>query len=382
MFFKYQDSKFCVNCDWLSFSVHLREPEPEIMCPDGLRIELCQGNNVFEHRAMVFDSRGAKYLTLLWKPYSKVLPANLMTCQLANEFLYLPAGQGIKWAFEDLQRIVDCTFNAVGRIDICIDWEANDNRLEFLKHLNSGHYYAQHKSEGSTWWHEVSNGDYKHKQLHCLTWGSPKSEIKVKIYHKSREQGLINGDTPEKPWIIEEWKQNGMDIRNVWRLEFSMQGAGQLRYKGQPIQLANVQDEFWLLNVLCELYANRFVTRINQGKRNGHKNLDQRVYLFQLPPKAAGLKWAEPKGKDYELPASITLLRSLMRQVDNPVVMASRPMFEEYAYMVIHLVEAHKLDGYFRRTYQEECRAYFDTMWENVGQGIRQTTPSPARLMD
>ena len=382
MFFKYQDSKFCVNCDWLSFSVHLREPEPEIMCPDGLRIELCQGNNVFEHRAMVFDRRGAKYLTLLWKPYSKVLPANLMTCQLANEFLYLPAGQGIKWAFEDLQHIVDCTFNAVGRIDICIDWEANDNRLEFLKHLNSGHYYAQHKSEGSTWWHEASNGDYKHKQLHCLTWGSPKSEIKVKIYHKSREQGLINGDTPEKPWIVEEWKQNGMDIRNVWRLEFSMQGAGQLRYKGQPIQLANVQDEFWLLNVLCELYANRFVTRINQGKRNGHKNLDQRVYLFQLPPRAAGLKWAEPKGKDYELPASITLLRSLMRQVDNPVVMASRPMFEEYAYMIIHLVEAHKLDGYFRRTYQDECRAYFDTMWENVGQGICQTTPSPARLMD
>ena len=382
MFFKYQDSKFCVNCDWLSFSVHLREPEPEIMCPDGLRIELCQGNNVFEHRAMVFDSRGAKYLTLLWKPYSKVLPANLMTCQLANEFLYLPAGQGIKWAFEDLQRIVDCTFNAVGRIDICIDWEANDNRLEFLKHLNSGHYYAQHKSEGSTWWHEVSNGDYKHKQLHCLTWGSPKSEIKVKIYHKSREQGLINGDTPEKPWIVEEWKQNGMDIRNVWRLEFSMQGAGQLRYKGQPIQLTNVQDEFWLLNVLCELYANRFVTRINQGRRNGHKNLDQRVYLFQLPPRAAGLKWADPKGKDYELPNSITLLRSLMRQVDNPVVMTSRPMFEEYAYMIIHLVEAHKLDAYFRRTYQDECRAYFDTMWENIGQGIHQTTPSPARLMD
>ncbi len=71
-----------------------------------------------------------------------------------------------------------------------------------------------------------------------------------------------------------------------------------------------------------------------------------------------------------------------MRQVDNPVVMASRPMFEEYAYMIIHLVEAYKLDGYFRRTYQDECRAYFDGMWDNVGQGIRQTTPSPARLMD
>lgn len=371
-----------MNCDWLAFSVHLKEPEPEIMCPDGLRIELCQGNNVFEHRALVFDGRGAKYLTLLWKPYSKVLPANLMTVQVANEFLYLPAGQGVKWAFEDLQRIVDCTFNAVGRIDVCCDFESSEYRLEFLKHLNSGHYYVQHKSEGSTWWHETNNGDYHHKQLHCLTWGSPKSEIKVKIYNKSREQGLIGGTEPEKPWIVNEWRDNNMDVHNVWRLEFSLQGAGQLRYKGKAITLDDVQNEYWLLDVLCEMYNKRFVTRINQGKRSGHKNNDQQVKMFELPPRAAGLKWADPKGDNYELPASITLLRSLMRQVDNPVVMASHPIFEEYAYMIIHLVEAHKLDGYFRRTYENECRDYFDTMWDNVGGGLRHCTPSPARLMD
>ena len=52
MYFSYQDTKFCINCGWLAFSVHLQEVEPEIMCPDGLRIELCQGNNVFEHRAI------------------------------------------------------------------------------------------------------------------------------------------------------------------------------------------------------------------------------------------------------------------------------------------------------------------------------------------
>lgn len=384
MYFTYQNERYCVNCDWLSFSVHLREPAPEIICPDGLRIELCQGNNVFEHRAMVFDARGAKYLTLLWKPYSKVLPANLMTVQVANEFLYLPSGQGIKWAFEDIQRIVNCTFNAVGRIDICVDFEATNERLKFLKNLNSGHYYAQHKSEGSTWWHEVSNGDYRHKQLHCLTWGSIKSEIKIKIYHKSREQGLLNAaDTQaEKPWIVQEWQQCGMNICNVWRLEFSLTGAGQLRYKGEPIKLDNVQDNYWLLDVLCELYDKRFITRINQGQRRGHKNNDTRVWLFHLPPRAAGLKWADPKGKDYELPSSITLLRSLMRQVDNPVVMTSRPMFEEYAFMIIHLVEAHKLDGYFLRTYNEECRAYFDVLYDNVGGGLHHCTPSPARLMD
>lgn len=382
MYFSYHDTKFCVNCDWLAFSVHLQEPEPEIMCPDGLRIELCQGNNVFEHRAMVFDGRGAKYMTLLWKPYSKVLPANLMTCQIANEFLYLPAGQGIKWAFNDLKQIVDCTFNAVGRVDICVDFEGSNERMDFIKHLNSGHYYAQHKSEGSTWWHEVAEGDYKHKQLHCLTWGSTKSEIKVKLYHKSREQGLIGGDQPEKPWIVDEWKEAGLDIKNVWRLEFSLSGAGQLRYKGQPITLENVSDEQWILNVLCELYNNRFITRINQGKRQGHKNNDTRVYLFQLPPRAAGLKWAVASGKDHEVPASVTLLRSMMRQIDNPVVMSHRPTFEAYATTILQIVQDHKLSGYFLRTYEAEAEQYFTELWQNVGSGIRHCTPSPARLMD
>lgn len=382
MYFTYKQNRYCVNCDWLQFSVHLREPEPEIICPDGLRIELCQGNNIFEHRALVFDSRGAKYMTLLWKPYSKVLPSNLMTIQVANEFLYLEGGAGIRWAFEDLQRIVDCTFNAIGRIDICCDFEGSEKRTEFINHLNSGHYYAQHKSEGSTWWHEVGKEGASKKQLHCLTWGAQKSEIKVKLYHKSREQGLIGGDEPEKPWIVQQWKLNEMDIHNIWRLEFSLAGAGQLRYKGQPITLDMLMDEMWLLDVFCELYEKRFITRINQGRRNGHHNNDDRIYLFPMAKRAAGLKWADPKGQDYELPAAITLLRSMMRQIDNPAVMSAKPTFTDYANTILNIIDNYKLHGYFIRTYEQEPEQYFNDLWQNVGGGIRTTTPSPARLQD
>lgn len=382
MYFTYKNNRYCVNLDWLQYSVHLHEPEPEILCPEGYRIELCQGNNIFEHRALVFDSRGAKYLTLLWKPYSKVLPSNLMTVQVANEYLYLMSGEGVKWSFRDVQQIVDCTFNAVGRIDICVDWEGSNKRNEFLRHLNSGHYYAQHKSEGSNWWHEVEKDGHKRKQLHCLTWGSQKSEIKVKVYHKSREQGLVGGNEPEKPWIVREWKANEMDIRNVWRLEFSLSGAGQLRYKGQPITLDDVASEQWCLDVLCELYHNRFVTRINQGRRQGHHNNDTRIYLFPFPTRSAGLAWADPKGRDYELPASITLLRSMMRQIDNPAVMASKLTFQEYATTILHIIQNHKLNGYFIRTYEQCPDDYFNNLWLNVGGGLRSCTPSPSRLMD
>lgn len=382
MYFTFKNDRFCVNCDWLQYSVHLREPEPDILCPDGYRIELCQGNNIFEHRALVFDGRGAKYLTLLWKPFSKVLPSNLMTVQVANEYLYLDGGAGVLWSFQDLQKIVDCTFNAIGRVDICCDFEGSQKRTQFINHLNSGHYYAQHKTEGSSWWHEVGANNSSKKQLHCLTWGSKKSEIKVKLYHKSREQGLINSDEAEKPWIVQQWKCNNMDIHNVWRLEFSLSGAGQLRWKGQMLTLKDIADEEWLLDVFCVLYNSRFVTRINQGRRNGHHNNDERVFLFPMPKRAAGLKWADPKGQDYELPAAIVLLRAMMRQIDNPAIMAARPTFNDYATTILNLIDNHHLSGYFIRTYEQEPEQYFNALWENVGGGIRHTTPSPARLMD
>lgn len=382
MYFQYQKNRYCVNCDWLQYSVNLREQQPELICPDGYRLELCQGNNIFQYRAILFDARGAKYLTLLWKPYSKVLPANLMTVQVANEYLYLSAGKGVIWSFEDVQKIVDCTFNAIGRIDVCCDFEGSENKNQSIKNLNSGHYYVQHKTEGSTWWHEVGGGVKSKKQLHCLTWGSSKSDIKVKLYHKSREQGLVNGEQAEKPWIVEEWKLNGMDIHNVWRLEFSLSGAGQLRYKGNAIQLTNVANSEWLLNVFCELYHSRFVTRVNQARRSGHHNNDARIYLFPMPKRVAGLKWADATGRYYDLPAAITLLRSMMRQVDNPAIMSARPTFEDYANTICNIIRDYHLEGYFRRTYEMDSDTYFSELYQNVGKGIRLTTTSPSRLMD
>lgn len=379
MNFEYHDCKYCVNCDWLQYSVHLKSPEPELLCPENYRIEICQGNNIFEHRAIVYNKQGAKYMTLLWKPYSKVLTSNLMTVQVANEFLYLPGGLGMLWSYDTLREIVDCTFNAIGRVDICIDFEGSPERNEFLRHLNSNKYYVQAKTEGSSWWHDAGGK----KQLHCMTWGSPKSEIKVKVYHKSREQGVIDPNCqPTKPWIIEEWKERKMNITNVWRLEFSLAAAGQLRYNKQPITLENVADRQWLLDVALSLYHSRFVTRLNQGKRNGHHNEDRQLYLLDLPKRPRLLQWAEPQGKDYELPAAIELLRAMMRQIDNPAIMSQKQLFENYATTIADLVASNRLDGYFKRTWETDCETYLADIYNTIGQGIRTAPASPRRLMD
>lgn len=375
----YQTDNYCINLDWLQFSVHLTSPTPEIICPDGYRLELCQGNNIFENRALVFNAAGEKVLTLLWTPYSSVLPQNLMTCQVANEYLYYN-GYGIEWAWKLLQEIVECTFNAIGRVDICIDFQGNEDRTRFITNLATSQYYVQARKEGSTWWHELADGK---KQTHCLTWGSQKTEIKVKLYHKSREQGVMDGnaDNATKPWIVQEWQSAKLDISNVWRLEFSLSGVGQLRWNGQPITLEQLKDNGWVTQVLCELYHSRFVTRANKGLRKGHKNRDPRVYLIPLPERASHLKWQDAKLEHKDLPAAITLLRSMMRQIDNPAVVAAKPVFEYYANTIANVIRDYALEGYFRRTWQQDSATFFADMYEQAGQGVHKAIASPERLM-
>lgn len=379
MYFQYKDHAFTCNCDWLQYSVRLKDPDRELVCPEGFRVELTQGNNIFSRRALVFDLDGRKVLTLLWKPYSSVIQGDIMTCQVANELLYT---HGIQAADTLLHEIAECDFNAVGRIDVCLDFEADEAQLQFLRHLNSHHYYAERKSEGSVWWHTTTENGFNKKQLHCLSWGSPTSEIKVKIYHKSREQGLVGGETPEKPWIVDEWKEIGMDVTKVWRIEFSMQGAGQLRYNGQPITLDNVTDNEWLLGVFLDMYHHRFVTRINSGKRSGHHNNDRRVYLVNLPARTTHLTWAEPRGDDHEVSAAITLLRSMMRQIDNPVVLCDKTLFRYYTTTLRDLIHRGRLEGYFAAMTNVSAAEYFTDLETKIGGGVVEHIASPALLFD
>ena len=390
MFFHYNGYKYAINCDWLQYAVSTYSPDPEIMCPDGYRLEICQGNNIFRNRAMVFDPGGRKCLTLLWSPYSKVLDPQLMTVQVANEFLY----EGfIEKSFELVQEITPCTFCNIGRLDICCDFEITPEGLDFIKHLNSGHYYVERKREGSTFWHETLENGFKHKQLHCLSWGSKTSEIKVKLYNKSREQGLVGGAAaadddeskepePEKPWIVKEWVEAGMDTKIVWRLEFSLSGAGQLMWNDEHITLSDVNSWSWLARVFFDLYHTRFVCRVNQGRRTGHKNNDKHVWLLILPTDGERLKWKENETEDKVGKPTIELLRSLMRGLENTALMASKPLFCSYANTIIDIVEQSGLDTYFRNVFETDVHTYLETLYNDVGLGKVNVAASPRRLMD
>lgn len=334
--------KYCYACDWLQYSVLLQDDNPELLCPDNFRLEIMQGNSIFKHRAILWNDIGVKFLTLLWSPYSPLLNSRIMTVQLANQHLY---NGGIYQSLSLVQAIVDCEFNSLGRVDVCCDFEVKGTRLDVLKSLASGSAYVQGKSEGSQWWHSAKS---KSMQTHCLSWGSQKSEIKVKCYNKSREQGVLDGDgEPEKPWIVERWREAGFDISDVWRLEFSLHSVGQLRWQGRPMSLIDIDDDYFLARVFGDMYARRFVVRRNQGGRAGHKNTDAVISFLSLPDiPDATLRW-QGVVKPLANPDAIVTLRKLVSLMSSPSVVASDIIFDSYYECVSKLIRLNHLEGYF-----------------------------------
>lgn len=376
--------KVLVNCDWLQYSVLTAEENPELFCPEGFRVEVMSGNNIFQHRAMVMDERGRKWLTLLWKPYSSLLNARLMTVQVGNFVLY---GGGIMTAWRLVQQVVDCAFNSMGRVDVCADFEISDEQLQAIKHLNSGHYYVQGKQEGSVWWHQVKKhvGDkeIRRKQFHCLAWGSKTSKISVKLYHKSREQGLIGGgEDAEKPYIVEQWKLAQLDIRKVWRLEFSMSESGQLSWMGKAIMLEDVASPDWLARVFSTLLSSRFKVRINEGRRQGHKNLDPIVEFLRFDAEHGSLRWILGHGDDIEFGEDVKVLRMLMSKLQSPVVASSWSVSAAMCDAVLEVIKSARLEGYFRNHFGKSSREYLDDVMQQAGSQIVEVDANPRRIFE
>ena len=379
MNFVYKDNKYSLNCDWLQYSVYLDSINPKMECPAGYRVELCQGNNIYKNRALVFDKNGRKVLTFLWDPYSSILDKHVMTVQVANECLY---SNNILNSLSLTKAITKCYFNSIGRFDLCCDFLMSTKRLEIIKHLVSGHYYVERKNEGSNFWHSAKKDDFIKNQCHCISFGSKHSEIKVKIYNKSRELGLPSAEQPDKPWIIKQWDEIGLDKLSVWRLEFSLTSNGQLRWQEQPINLEQIANPSWIMRVFFDLYASRFVVRVNQGKRKGHKNEDKRIFLLDLPTDGEKLIWQQNQSESSQSLPAISLLRSLMRNLENEALLADKKLTETYCMTIIDVVNAHGLADYFERSFGKNPYQFSAEVIDNAGSIMTNQIASISKLMD
>ena len=379
MLFRYKKRNYALFIDWLSFSVTMLRPDDELNCPKGYRLENYDGNNIFKKRAILFDNQGTKLITMLWQPHSTLLSKNLMTVQFSNEVLYF---ERERECITLLSQVCEHMFNSFSRLDVCLDFQVNDTQSAIIRKLFNGSMYVQGKAEGSIFWHESEYKGIKSRAPHCLSWGSPTSKIRCKLYNKSREQNLLSeGKDPEKPYIVDIWKSAGFDILRMWRLEFSLNSTGQMQWAGKNITWDEYFDCNWWYMLFLSLYTNRFIVRKNEGKREGHKNNDRIVSFIELPTMSKELKWKKSEEPESR-PEVVSAIRRAMRELESPICQSSVYIFDAQSAALRRLVEHTGMGAWFLVRYGKSVYQYCDEMGQNVGAGSFKVGLKPSMSWD
>jgi len=379
MLFRYKKRNYALFIDWLSFSVTMLRPDDDLNCPNGYRLENYDGNNIFKKRAILFDNQGTKLITMLWQPHSTLLSKNLMTVQFSNEVLYF---ERERECIELLSQVCENMFNSFSRLDVCLDFQVNDTQSAIIRKLFNGSIYVQGKAEGSIFWHESEYKGIKSRAPHCLSWGSPTSKIRCKLYNKSREQNLLSeGKESEKPYIIDIWKSAGFDILRMWRLEFSITSTGQMQWADKNITWNEYFDCNWWYMLFLSLYTNRFIVRKNEGKRNGHKNNDRIVSFIELPTMSKELKWKKSEEPESR-PEVVSAIRRAMRELESPICQSSCYIFDAQSTALRRLIEHTGMGAWFLVRYGKSVHQYCDEIGQNIGSGSFKVGLKPSMSWD
>lgn len=338
--------------DWLSYSVRLAlspeeiETQPIMACPDGLSLVEYPGTNMFKKRAIVYDTNGDKIITLLWQPHSSIIDSRNMLVEVANPLLYTTKYLHLP---ELLQKIHCCTWVSLSRLDLATDFQPTPAQQQIIDMLQQGSIYVQGKREGTMWHSYDCAAKYVSRQPHQMAWGNKASQIKWKLYNKTKE---IFETTPtgrtwcNKPYIADYWSRNGFaSDRDTWRLEVSIMGSGQLQWHGQRLAWDIVSDPDTYTSLYYDLYNTRMKMRLNQGHTN--KRYDEVVEFLRTPDNTPDrIRKAEP-GEERTRVTYASTLRALVKELDRPEIMATPAIHQPILDTLGHIVKISGLGGYF-----------------------------------
>ena len=254
--------EYVINRDWLSFSVRALDliDDVKFYVPPFVRVEECAKTNRYGKRAIFWDKWGDKIFTLLWVPLSKgFLDPQLVFVEIGNRYLY---GR-LDTAISLLQSVFRWEFNNVSRFDVCLDFALVPKYAKVVAGLYRHRYYLQRYDNGAQF--------IKDNYANQMSWGLPQSMLKWKLYNKTLELG-VGGNHADKPYIVDEWIQGGMDIFKVWRLEASLTSLSTVVFDKTKLDLSRVLSDEFMVHMFSSLYDDRFVIKRNANKTRKSNN--------------------------------------------------------------------------------------------------------------
>lgn len=365
-----------LNTDWMGLSLRIDTPVKK--APRGyMWREYANGTNVWQMRRILYTERGDKVCTLLSEPKSRIINPHAGLLEIENEWLY--HGIGVRGIEDVLRECMIYKVTGMSRMDLAVDFVPTESQYETICALSDGSAYVQGKRCGSGFWSVSRDGwlprQYAGQRIpHCISWGHKTSDVKWKCYYKSKElKDAVGGLGWDKPYIVDQWREAGFDVTNVWRLEVSIHNCNSVMYNGKPL----TQDVWGNATValMRDFYTSRFVVRKNQG----HKDRSNDDIVEFLPIEGHGLVRCRTYDGEREHHGRITLLRKLVQSLDDEQVLLDGESREGVFEHISAIIRRDGLQNYFRGMVGDYFEVWRDKVREEAG--VTETVPGKYNIL-
>ena len=332
-----------LSLDWMAITLRLLSPVSA--APDGHRWACYAPTNVWASRWCLFNEFGEKVFTLLFQPRQSIIKADRALLEVANEWLY--HGLGVSGCLRLLNECCKFGILGVSRLDLACDFVPDITQAAVIRGLYTGKYYVSGKRNGNQWWSESKdkglNPMWQGLCPHDMNWGHKTSDVKWKLYYKTKElKDEAGGFGWSKPYIVDRWHEFGLDDTNVWRLEVSLRNCNNFDFMGEPLSYERAMHN--TTQLFKSLYTSRFLVRENQGHKDRTNDAD--VHFLDIGACRDAFR-VHREDRDVAHNSCLTLLRHLVADVQTEQVLLNEQVREATLDMIERLLEVNVLGKYF-----------------------------------
>lgn len=146
---------------------------------------------------------------------------NCVSIKVDNAVLYTSCWNSI---LHDFIKSAGAIIKNITRLDLCCDFNTFDGGLEPAEFIRSYIYGGKINPirKGSNQFSVIGSKSLDKVDIQTLRFGSSSSAVKVYMYNKTKELEEVK----DKPYIREMWKNAGLDVSKVWRVEISISSQG------------------------------------------------------------------------------------------------------------------------------------------------------------
>ena len=340
-----------LSLDWLSLSLVLHRPITH--CPDGHRWAYYSPTNVWASRWVLYNDYGDKIFTILSQPRSGTIEADRALLEIANEWLY--HGLGVSGVLRLFDQCFETSDNGVGyvitgisRVDLAADFTPTIDQHDVIVGLNNTSLRVAGKQNGSGFWSTVRSPRLHPMWAgycpHDMNWGHKTSDVKWKLYYKSKElQDDAGGLGWSKPYIVDMWREVGLDESNVWRLEVSIKNCNRFDFKGEKLSFKRLMNAG--SDLFQALYTSRFTIQRNEGHKD--KSNDEVVQFLDVGALRGAFKVRREEHL-VEHNSVLTLLRHLINDAMTEQVVIGDIAREALIGSITQIVDGYGLHPYFQ----------------------------------